>query len=107
MAEPIILASASSVRSDLLKNAGVKFTTEVSRIDEDAVRHSMLAASASPRDIADALATAKARKISLRRPDALVIGCDQVLELHGKLLTKPSGRAEARAQLGALAGTRH
>ena len=62
---------------------------------------------AKPRDIADALADAKARKISQRCGHALVIGCDQVLDIDGRLLGKPVDRAEALAHLQMLAGRRH
>lgn len=107
VAERIILASASSVRQALLQNAGIMFEVRVARIDEDAIRASMVNEGANLRDIADALAQAKARKISLKEPDALVIGCDQVLDLDGVLVKKPKDLADATRQLQDLAGRRH
>lgn len=67
----------------------------------------MLSEGASPRDLADALAEMKALRVSEKRPEALVIGCDQVLDLGGQVLTKPTTREDAAAQLRALRGKRH
>ena len=80
MNDKIILASGSDIRRKLLENAGVETVVMVPRLDEDAIRTSMLADGATPRDLADALAEAKARKIGMKEPDALVIGCDQTLD---------------------------
>ena len=88
MVTPIILASGSSIRAQLLRNAAVAFDVSVARVDEDALKQAMIAAAALPRDIADALAEMKARKIGGKRPDALVIGCDQVLVCEGRLLAR-------------------
>lgn len=77
------------------------------RMDEDMARDALLAEQASPRDIADALAEMKARKVSDKHPDATVIGCDQVLNLGGELLSKPATPEEARAQLQQMRGKRH
>ena len=107
MPQPLILASTSDIRQTLLRNAGLDFDVVAARVDEETVRSSMLAEHASPRDIADALAELKATKVSAKRPDALVIGCDQVLNLQGRLLSKPATPQEARAQLGDMRGKRH
>lgn len=107
MARPIILASGSEIRRDLLRNAGIDFEIETARIDEDSIKASLLAEGVAPKDIADALAEAKALKVSARKPEALVIGCDQVLDHGGKLLSKPRDEDDARAQLLALRGARH
>ena len=107
MADPIILASSSEIRATLLRNAGVPFTTEKPRVDEEMIRASLEAEEASPRDIADFLAEAKARKVSLKANGALVIGCDQVLDLDGSVMSKPVDSAECLAQLTALRGKTH
>lgn len=107
VAEPIVLASGSQTRQTLLQNAGVKFSARGARIDEDAVCASLKNDGANPRDIADALAQAKARKVSLKEPGALVIGCDQVFDLDGLILTKPRDLADATTQLNALSGKQH
>lgn len=103
----IILASGSAIRATLLRNAGLAFETAMSRIDEEAVRAALDAEGAGPRDVADTLAEMKARKVSERNPGALVIGCDQVLDHDGQVLTKPDSEAEARAQLLGLRGKTH
>ncbi|WP_170411131.1 Maf family protein [Ruegeria arenilitoris] len=107
MSVPIILASGSSIRAQLLENAGVPFSVQVARVDEDTMKRALLAEEASPRDIADALAEMKARKVSHKNPGAMVLGCDQVLDFDGKLLSKPETPQEALAQLKAMRGKRH
>ncbi len=107
MTQRIVLASGSAIRATLLRNARVPFEVVVPRIDEDAVRAALLAEDARPRDIADTLAEMKARRVAEKHPDALVIGCDQVLDHKGTLLAKPGTPDEARAQLAALSGSRH
>ena len=107
MSEKLILASGSEIRRALLSNAGVGFGVEQPRVDEAALRDAMLAEGAGPRDIADALAEMKAQKISAKHPSALVIGCDQVLNFKGRLLSKPESPETARRQLMEMRGDRH
>jgi len=107
MSDPIILASGSQIRAQMLTNAAVPFEVMVARVDEQAVKAALLAEQASPRDIADALAELKARKISDKRPGALVLGCDQVLDFRGRLLSKPETPDEAFDQLSEMRGDRH
>lgn len=103
----LILASASPVRSALLGNAGVPHEALPARIDEVAIREALAAEGAAPRDIADALAEAKARKLAGKHPEARVIGCDQILDFDGAVLAKPASRAEAAEQLRRLRGATH
>ena len=107
MPNPIILASGSETRRRLLVQAGVVFDVARPMVDETAILASMQAEGAEPRDIADALAGHKARKVSLKAPDALVLGCDQVLDLQGRALQKPLDHADARNQLQQLSGQSH
>ena len=107
MDTPIVLASGSDIRAQLLQNAGIDFKVMVPRIDEEAVKAALIAEDASPRDIADALAEMKARKVADKLPDALVIGCDQVLSFDNDILSKPIDRTDAAAQLRAMRGQRH
>lgn len=107
MKKPLVLASASEVRADLLRRAHVQVETMPSRIDEESVKAGMLAEDASPRDIADLLAEMKATKAAGKRPDAIVLGCDQVLDLNGSLLSKPSSPQDAVRQLHLMRGQRH
>ena len=107
MKPDLVLASGSEIRATLLRNAGLAIELETARIDEAAIRDALAAEGASPRDIADALAEAKAAKVSARRPGAMVLGADQILELDGRIFAKPESPAEARAQLAALRGKTH
>lgn len=103
----LILASTSPTRREMLARAGVMVDTAAPRVDEAMVRASMAAEGAPPRDVADLLAELKALKIAERRPEAVVIGADQVLDLDGRSLGKPETRAEARAQIAELLGRTH
>ncbi|MDQ2094311.1 Maf family protein [Rhodalgimonas zhirmunskyi] len=107
MPRPLILASGSEIRQQLLRNAGLDFEVVKPRMDEDAIKAALLAEGTSPRDLADALAEGKAVKVSGKRPGALVLGCDQVLEFEGRVFSKPESPEEARAQIAELRGGRH
>ena len=107
MSDRIVLASGSHTRQRLLSNAGVAFEVHVPNVDERALRGGLEAEGAPPRDIADALAEMKARRISTNHPEALVIGCDQVLAHEGRILGKPDTPEDARQQLRDLSGTSH
>lgn len=91
----------------MLEAVNIGFEVEVPRVDEAALLAALLADGAAPRDVADALAEAKARKVSGKRPGDLVIGCDQVLAFGGELLTKPETRDAAAEQLRRLSGEAH
>lgn len=104
---PLLLASTSAIRLQLLQSAGLEVTAQPARIDEDAIRQSLEADAATPRDIADALAEMKARKLADKNPTALVLGCDQVLDFDGAVWAKPETLAEARQQLQTLRGKTH
>lgn len=103
----LILASGSYIRAEMLRNAGIDFTVQVARVDEDTIKASMLSEGAPPRDIADTLAEMKARRVAVKFPEALVIGADQVLVCDGKIYDKPTTRVEVRDQLRALRGNTH
>lgn len=107
MTDQIILASGSEIRQTLLRNANIPFESVLPRVDEEMIKMSLQAEEANPRDIADALAEAKARKVSQKNPGKLVIGCDQVLDFDGQVLSKPGNPEEARAQLKAMRGKTH
>lgn len=107
MTMPLILASGSEIRATLLQNAGIDFQVVPARIDESAIRAGLAAEDASPRDVADALAEYKARKVGQKNPGALVLGCDQVAALKGDILTKPESPDHAAEQLARMAGQTH
>ncbi|ADE83832.1 Maf family protein [Rhodobacter capsulatus] len=107
MLAPLVLASSSEIRAQLLRSAGLSVTISPARIDEEAIRQALDLEGAKPRDVADQLAEAKAMKQSARHPGALVFGADQVLELQGEIFAKPESPDQARAQLRALSGRTH
>jgi septum formation protein len=92
----------------MLANAGVEYDAMSPMVDEDAVKQSLLSQSLSARDIVDALAEAKAIKLSLKNPAALVIGADQTLECaDGTMLDKAETPEVAVSQLTQMAGATH
>lgn len=107
MVRAIILASGSQARQTMLRQSGVEFTAIVARIDERSIKAALLSEGASARDIADTLAEYKARRVASQNPDAIVLGCDQVLEFNGKILSKPTTPEEAVAQISMMSGKQH
>lgn len=107
MSHPLILASRSTTRADMLRLAGVAFDIVPATIDEAAVKSAMQAEGAPARDVADMLAELKARRIGRRNPGRLVLGADQVLVCNGVIYDKPVDLADAEAQLRALRGRTH
>jgi septum formation protein len=84
-----VLASASPARLATLRRAGVEPEVLVSGVDEDALT------APSPAQLVQVLADAKAATVAAIAPDALVLGCDSLLELDGVALGKPGTPAEA------------
>jgi septum formation protein len=108
MTQYVLLASKSSARLAMLENAGVSVSAVSASVDEDSIKAAMVADGAKPRDIADALAEAKALKVSRKNPGDLVIGSDQILlTADGHLLGKPENKDEAKVQLRTLSGQSH
>jgi septum formation protein len=105
-APPLILASASPSRRQLLANAGLVFTIEPSGIDEDEVKRS-LGSRAAPQELASTLAEMKAVRVSARHPDTIVVGADSTLACNGRMFDKPPDLAAARKQLQTLRGQTH
>ena len=107
MSEQLILASASEIRAQLLRNAGVDCKVIPARVDEDSIKMALEAEKALPRDIADTLAEMKARRIAEKGHGSLVLGCDQVLSFKGKVFSKPQTAEDAKQQLQTLRGETH
>jgi septum formation protein len=91
----------------MLRDAGLIIKTDSPRLDEESIKSSMIAEGFRPRDIADALAESKARKIASKQAHALVLGCDQVLEFDDQLFSKTKTREETAQQLRLLRGKTH
>jgi Nucleotide-binding protein implicated in inhibition of septum formation len=89
----------------LLANAGLDFEAKPADIDERGVQDASRLS--SPREIALLLAREKAKAVSATHAGHYVVGADQTLALGERLFTKPSGRAQALAQLHDLAGRTH
>ncbi len=103
----LILASKSKYRAQLLKAAGVEFTSQPAPIDERAVEEPLLKSEVDSSDIALVLAQAKALSVSEENREAIVIGSDQTLTFDNQLLHKPENMEEARRRLLLLSGRTH
>ena len=107
MIDKIVLASKSGVRKKILEENKIKCVVEPSNIDEDNVKDSLLKENASPEIISKNLAELKANKISQKRNGDLVLGADSVIDLKGKIISKPTNRKEALEILRDLNGQTH
>ena len=107
MLNSLILASKSKVRKEILDKNNIICDVEPSNIDEDVVKQSLLKENASPEIISKNLAELKANKVSLKKKDSIVIGADSVIDLEGKLISKPTNREEALQNLQKLNGKKH
>lgn len=103
---PLILASGSAARRQILTGAGVPFVVQPADIDEEILKEELLAKGERPIAIAQALAGAKALARS-KQTTGLVIGADQTLDLDGVLFNKAATMAEADASLRLLRGKTH
>jgi septum formation protein len=103
----LILASKSPFRAMILGNAGVPFHAEAANIDERSVEAPMFNSGATPEDVAQVLAEAKAKDVSERFPQAIVLGSDQTLSLGDDVFHKPRDMEEARRHLLRLSGRTH
>ena len=103
----IILASKSKVRKTILENNSLICTVERSNVDEDPIKDSLIADGATPEIISKNLAEIKANKVSAKFSDKLVLGADSVLDLNGKIISKPKNRDEALKILKNLNGRTH
>lgn len=103
---PLILASGSAIRKQIMRDAGLDFVVVTKPVDEAAIKAAMLEDGAPLRDIADALAEAKSVRVSRNKP-GLVIGADQIMVMDGTLYDKPKSTAEARSRLWDMRGKPH
>ena len=103
----IILASKSRVRKKILDENKIDCIVEPSNLDEDEVKKSLINQGATPELISKNLAELKANKVSQKKPGELVLGADSVIDLNGKLISKPIDRLEAIDILISLNGKSH
>ena len=103
----IILASKSKVRKKILDENKIMCTVEPSNLDEDEVKKSLINQGATPELISKNLAELKANKVSQKRIGEIVLGADSVIDLNGKLISKPTNRTEAMSILSSLNGKSH
>jgi len=107
MLNKIILASKSEIRRQILSKNGINFEVEPSNVDEEPVKQSLVKEGATPEIISKNLAELKANKVSLKRIDEIVLGADSVIDLEGKIISKPTNRREALEILKKLNGKHH
>ena len=103
----IILASKSKVRKDILSKNKIHCRVVSSNVDEESVKISLSRDKATPEIVSKNLAELKANKVSVKFPNALVIGADSVIDLNGKVVSKPNNRNEALEILKSLNGEKH
>ena len=107
MNNEIILASKSKVRKKILEDNKINCIVEHSNVDEESVKQSLLKNKASPETISKNLAELKANKVSQKITEKLVLGADSVIDLKGKIISKPTNRDEALKILRDLNGQTH
>lgn len=95
---PLVLASTSPYRRELLARLGLPFEVEAPEVDEAPL------AGEAPEALVRRLSEAKARAVAARRPGAVVVGSDQVAVIDGEVLGKPGGPERAREQLRRASG---
>jgi septum formation protein len=99
--EPIVLASASPRRAELLRGAGIVFEVQPADVDES------VRPDEPPERYVVRVAEAKARAISARCPRQIVLGADTTVIIDGLILGKPDSDADARRMLRMLSGRTH
>ena len=107
MTEGLVLASASTIRAQLLAAAGIDFRTEPAELDESLLKQAWRAEGRDAADCALVLAEAKAGQVSARFDRAVVIGADQLLVCGEAWFDKPANLGQARTQLKGLRGHTH
>jgi septum formation protein len=107
MVNKIILASKSEVRKKILEDNKIVCKVEPSNVDEESIKESLFKEKASPEIISKNLAELKANKISQKKTGELVLGADSVIDLNGKIISKPANRDEALTILRNLNGQTH
>ena len=103
----LILASKSKVRKQILEKNGINCDVIPSNVDEDLIKEALIKEKATPKIISKNLAELKANKVSQNNLDKIVIGADSVIDLNGKIISKPKNRDEALQILKELNNQTH
>tara|TARA_B100000941_G_C28418440_1_gene507430 strand:- start:382 stop:963 length:582 start_codon:yes stop_codon:yes gene_type:complete len=103
----IVLASKSGVRKTILEKNQITCEVIPSNVDEDEIKNSLISTGATPLIISKNLAEVKANKVSMKKADEIVLGADSVIDLNGKLISKPKNRKEALNILEKMNGKKH
>ena len=98
---PLILASASPRRAELLRNAGIAFSVDPAHVPEQPLENE------PPQEYAKRLAREKARAVLARHPKDAVLGADTIVVIGGRVLEKPLDIDDAARMLRALSGRTH
>jgi septum formation protein len=101
MIKPVVLASSSPRRKELLEKTGLKFVVDASEINEDHGRR------LKPADLARSISLEKAKDVAARHPSSVIIAADTLGVLDGRVLGKPRDEGEAGDMLGMLSGQCH
>ena len=107
MINEIVLASKSDVRKKILEENKIKCIVEPSNVNEGSIKEILLKEKAKPEAISKKLAELKANNVSQKRNGELVLGADSVIDLNGKIISKPINRIEAIKILIDLNGQTH
>ncbi len=107
MSKHIILASKSKIRKKILEQNNINCEVKPSNVDEDTIKLSLEKQKAPPDLISKNLAEVKSNKVSQKFPEAFVIGADSVIDLNGKVVSKPTTRENALEILKNLNGKSH
>ncbi|OHB61992.1 MAG: septum formation protein Maf, partial [Planctomycetes bacterium RBG_13_50_24] len=100
---PVILASASPRRRQLMSDAGYEFTVVLPEVDES----TFAAEKADPVEYAKRLALAKAKSVAQKHPDSVVIGADTIVDFQGRIIGKAADAKEAEQITGKLFSAPH
>jgi len=101
MTKPVVLASSSPRRRELLEKTGLKFIADAAEIFEDHGRRMR------PAELAKIISLEKAKAVAARHPGSIIIAADTFGMLDGRLLGKPRDQEEARDMLKRMSGRRH
>ena len=102
-----ILASNSSSRYRLLKEAGLNFAKISPNCDEEKIKNQLIKQSINKKNLSKLLAKEKALSVSLKKPNHLVVGSDTIIIFNNTIINKAKTLNEAKKKLNKLSGKKH